>query len=70
MQFQAISVSVFKFSGGECPDPPSRLKQFFSPLGANQNFFRFNKTQSNFGLDPRLVGENKFDLDYVRKVVE
>ena len=56
MQSQAISELQFpKFSGGACPDPPRKLKKFFSPLCVDQIFFRFNKTRLNFGIDPCLM---------------
>ena len=52
MQSQAISELQFsKFYGGACPQTP--------PAGRNF-FFRFNKTLSNFGLDPRLLVIEKF----------
>ena len=52
--------SIFKIFWGSMPlDLPSRLKKFFSALHRDQNFFGFNKTRSNFGLDPRLDLEKK-----------
>ena len=55
MQSQPISeVQFSKFPGGACPQTPHRRQnKLFLPLRGDQTSFRFDKTRSNFGLDPR-----------------